>query len=36
MRALVYTGPGVLDYREVENPLPGAGEALLQVEACCI
>ncbi len=36
MKALVYTGPGELAYREVEDPRPGAGESLLKVEACCI
>lgn len=36
MKALVYTGPGAVDYREVDDPAPGAGESLLQVEACCI
>ncbi|MPZ12331.1 MAG: alcohol dehydrogenase catalytic domain-containing protein [Kiloniellaceae bacterium] len=36
MKALVYTGPGELDYREVADPVAEAGEALLQVEACCI
>jgi len=36
MKALVYTGPGTLDYREVEDPRPLAGESLLKVEACCI
>lgn len=36
MKALVYTGPGALAYREVEDPRPEAGEALLKVEACCI
>lgn len=36
MKALVYTAPGTLDYREVAAPLPPAGESLLRVEACCI
>ncbi|MGF1629125.1 MAG: alcohol dehydrogenase catalytic domain-containing protein [Kiloniellaceae bacterium] len=36
MKALVYTGPGELDYREVADPVAQAGETLLQVEACCI
>jgi alcohol dehydrogenase len=36
MKALVYTAPGALDYREVADPVPAAGESLLQVEACCI
>src|SRR3546814_3593786 len=36
MKALVYTGPGTVDYREVEDPAPQAGESLLRVEACCI
>jgi alcohol dehydrogenase len=36
MKALVYTGPGELAYREVEDPCPDAGESLLKVEACCI
>ena len=36
MRALVYTAPGALDYREVEDPRPASGESLLKVEACCI
>ena len=36
MKALVYTGPGELDYREVADPVAQAGEALLRVEACCI
>ncbi|GAB4393205.1 MAG: alcohol dehydrogenase catalytic domain-containing protein [Kiloniellaceae bacterium] len=36
MKALVYMGAGTLDYREVEDPRPAAGESLLRVEACCI
>lgn len=36
MKALVYTGPGELDYREVEDPRPAPGDSLLKVEACCI
>lgn len=36
MKALVYTAPGALDYREVPEPVPAAGESLLRVEACCI
>ena len=36
MKALVYTAPGTLDYREVAEPVPAAGESLLRVEACCI
>lgn len=36
MKALVYTGPGTLDYREVDDPAPQPGESLLKVEACCI
>lgn len=36
MKALVYTAPGELDYREVEDPRPAAGDSLLKVEACCI
>ena len=30
MKALVYTGPGALDYREVEDPRPQPGESLLR------
>lgn len=36
MKALVYTGPGTLAYRDVEDPAPAIGESLLKVEACCI
>jgi len=36
MKALVYTGPGALDFREVDDPVAAPGETLLQVEACCI
>ncbi|MEQ8355336.1 MAG: alcohol dehydrogenase catalytic domain-containing protein [Kiloniellaceae bacterium] len=36
MKALVYTGPGNLDYRDVDDPSPAPGESLLKVEACCI
>jgi threonine dehydrogenase-like Zn-dependent dehydrogenase len=36
MKALVYTGPGTLAYRDVEDPAAAAGESLLRVEACCI
>lgn len=32
MKALVYTGPETLDYREVPDPAPAAGEALISVE----
>ncbi|WP_297770692.1 alcohol dehydrogenase catalytic domain-containing protein [uncultured Roseovarius sp.] len=33
MKALVYTGPETLDYREVADPEPGDGEALIRVES---
>ena len=33
MKALVYTEPGRIVYREEPDPVPGAGEALIQVEA---
>ncbi len=33
MKALVYTGPGELDYRDEPDPVPLAGEALVKVEA---
>jgi len=33
MKALVYTAPGRVVYREEPDPVPGAGEALIQVEA---
>ena len=33
MKALVYTGPGALDYRDEPDPVPLAGEALVRVEA---
>ena len=33
MKALVYTGPGRIVYREEPDPIPEAGEALIQVEA---
>lgn len=33
MKALVYTGPRQLVYREEPDPVPDAGEALVQVEA---
>lgn len=36
MKALVYTGPGALDFREVDDPVAAPGETLLKVEACCI
>lgn len=36
MKALIYTGPGRLDYGEADDPAPAAGESLLLVEACCI
>jgi L-iditol 2-dehydrogenase len=33
MKALVYTGPEALEYRDVPDPAPGAGDALLRVDA---
>ena len=36
MKALVYTGPGELDFRDEADPSPEPGESLLRVEACCI
>jgi len=33
MKALVYTEPGRIVYREEPDPVPGVGEALIQVEA---
>lgn len=33
MKALVYTGPERLDYREAAEPEPGPGEALIKVDA---
>ena len=33
MKALVYTGPNELDYRDEPNPVPDDGEVLIRVEA---
>ena len=33
MKALVYTGPKTLELRQVPNPVPGPGEALIRVDA---
>jgi L-iditol 2-dehydrogenase len=33
MKALVYTGPEALAYRDVPDPVPGADEALVRVDA---
>ena len=33
MKALVYTRPGVLEYRDEPDPTPAPGEALIEVEA---
>jgi L-iditol 2-dehydrogenase len=33
MKALVYTGPHAMDWREADDPEPGDGEALIAVEA---
>lgn len=33
MKALVYTGPNVLDFREEPDPVPEVGEVLVRVEA---
>jgi threonine dehydrogenase-like Zn-dependent dehydrogenase len=33
MKALVYTGPRALDYRDAPDPAPAPGEALLRVDA---
>ncbi|WP_375554661.1 zinc-binding dehydrogenase [Roseovarius mucosus] len=33
MKALVYTGPEALDYREMADPAPQEGEALIRVES---
>ncbi|MDA8145480.1 MAG: alcohol dehydrogenase catalytic domain-containing protein [Thermaerobacter sp.] len=34
MKALVYRGPGQVSLEERARPVPGAGEVLLEVEAC--
>ena len=31
MKALIYTGPAMLEYREQPDPIPAAGEVLVQV-----
>ncbi len=36
MRALVYTGPGAIELREVPEPAAGDGEVVVQVAACGI
>lgn len=36
MKALVYTGPETLDYRDVSDPAPAEGEALIAVESAGI
>ena len=33
MKALVYTGPHTLAYREEPDPVPQAGEVVVQIEA---
>ena len=33
MKALVYTGPNALDFREEADPVPADGEVLVRVEA---
>jgi L-iditol 2-dehydrogenase len=33
MKALIYTGPATLEYREEPDPVPAAGEVLVHVEA---
>ena len=33
MKALVYTGPNQLEYRDEPDPVPGLGEVLIRVEA---
>lgn len=33
MKALIYTGPNAVEFRDVEEPKPGPGEALVRVEA---
>ena len=33
MRALVYTGPGALDYREVPDPVPAEGHHLVRIDS---
>jgi threonine dehydrogenase-like Zn-dependent dehydrogenase len=33
MKALIYTGPTTLEYREEPDPIPAAGEVLVHVEA---
>jgi len=33
MKALVYTGPQTLDFRDVEEPVPEDGDALIRVES---
>ncbi len=33
MKALVYTGPEAMEYRDVPDPTPGAGEVLIRVES---
>ncbi|MCE8442500.1 alcohol dehydrogenase catalytic domain-containing protein, partial [Rhodovulum sulfidophilum] len=36
MKALIYTGPRLLELRELPDPEPGPGEALIRVEAAGI
>ena len=36
MRAAVYLGPGNIEIREVEKPIPKAGEVLLKISACAV
>jgi len=36
MRALVFTGPGAMELRDVEEPVAGTGEVVLDVRAAGI
>ena len=36
MRAIVNTGPGVLELRELQAPVPGPGQALIRTAFCGI
>jgi L-iditol 2-dehydrogenase len=36
MKALVYTAPHSIDFREVPDPVPGNDEVLVRVTACGI
>lgn len=36
MKALVYTGPRTLEYRDADDPIPGNDEVLVRVDSCGI